>query len=404
MIGHLFRIVWNRRKPNALVLVELLLSFLLLCGVFTMGASFLVVWNDPLGFDYHDVWQMRVSSSLFMDSDPEERLALQQRVRDIERAVAGRDDVEFAGFTANAPYGRSSYLRRIPTDSGEQTVLSTPSQIVSLDVLRLEVVAGRWLERGDEASAGDRVVITRDLAMLLFGNEDPLGRILPVAENPDRTGPPPERQVVGVLREYRRRGEHLRAMPTVFTLHDFTDADEPAPRTCLIRVRPGTPASAEREILEMVRRMAPDMECHLERLETVRSRALREAFIPIAGLGVVAGFLVLMVGLGLIGVLWQRVARRRQEIGLRRALGATAGGVQRLILGELLALTTIAMALGSLIYLQFPLLGIVDTSWKAAILALVASVAVMMGFVLLCGLHPSRLATRIEPAEALLYE
>ena len=63
--------------------------------------------------------------------------------------------------------------------------------------------------------------------------------------------------------------------------------------------------------------------------------------------GVVAGFLMLMVALGLTGVLWQNVTQRTREIGLRRAKGATARRIHRQILGELLVMTTLALAAGA---------------------------------------------------------
>ena len=57
-----------------------------------------------------------------------------------------------------------------------------------------------------------------------------------------------------------------------------------------------------------------------------------------------------------------------------------------------------------MIFLQFPLLGILKQGWTVVGLALGAALAVMYAFVLVCGLYPSWLATRVEPARALMYE
>jgi putative ABC transport system permease protein len=121
-------------------------------------------------------------------------------------------------------------------------------------------------------------------------------------------------------------------------------------------------------------------------------------------LGVVGVFLILMVGLGLIGVLWQSVIRRTEEIGVRRAMGATAGAVRSQLLGELLALTSLSVLVGSVLYLQLPLLGLLHERGTVIASALGASLGVMYVFVVICGLYPSWLATRIEPARALGYE
>jgi hypothetical protein len=56
--------------------------------------------------------------------------------------------------------------------------LSSPTTPEALDALRLELVAGRWLEPGDEALEFTPQVITQDLARRLFGREDPLGRTI----------------------------------------------------------------------------------------------------------------------------------------------------------------------------------------------------------------------------------
>ena len=75
------------------------------------------------------------------------------------------------------------------------------------------------------------------------------------------------------------------------------------------------------------------------------------------------------------------------------------------ILGELLALTTVAVALGTAIFVQFPLLQVVsEVSAGVYAVALLLALAVLYSFVILCGLYPSWLATRIQPARALQYE
>ena len=67
---------------------------------------------------------------------------------------------------------------------------------------------------------------------------------------------------------------------------------------------------------------------------------------PLIAAGVIAGFLLLMVAMGLTGVLWQTVTQRTREIGLRRAKGATAGDIRTQILGELVVMTSIAVLAG----------------------------------------------------------
>jgi putative ABC transport system permease protein len=121
--------------------------------------------------------------------------------------------------------------------------------------------------------------------------------------------------------------------------------------------------------------------------------------------GVIASFLIIMVALGLSGVLWQTVTRRTSEIGLRRALGATGGQVNVQILIEVALLSTLAVVIGVVVAVQLPLLGVFRlVSGSAFTIGLVASLATIYGLTLLCGLYPSWLAGRVQPAQALHYE
>ena len=80
------------------------------------------------------------------------------------------------------------------------------------------------------------------------------------------------------------------------------------------------------------------------------------AVAPVAAIGLVAGFLMLMVALGLTGVLWQSVTQRTQEIGLRRAKGAERVQVQRQILAELVVMTSMAVLVAAVLVAQVPLI------------------------------------------------
>ena len=76
-----------------------------------------------------------------------------------------------------------------------------------------------------------------------------------------------------------------------------------------------------------------------------------------------SSLLMLMVVLGLTGIMWQNVRRRTREIGVRRAVGAAAGNIYSLFLGELAVLATAAIALGCVPILQFDLPDLLLNSW-----------------------------------------
>ena len=137
-------------------------------------------------------------------------------------------------------------------------------------------------------------------------------------------------------------------------------------------------------------------------LEEMRAGYNRYRVLGVQAAGLVALFLMLMVAFGLSGVLWQNVTRRTGEFGLRRAVGSTAGSVRRQVLLELVLVVSLGVAIGTLLVLQVPLLGLlgfVESYVFAG--ALAVALFVIYGMALAAGLYPSWMATRIDPASAL---
>jgi putative ABC transport system permease protein len=165
-------------------------------------------------------------------------------------------------------------------------------------------------------------------------------------------------------------------------------------------------AQFEERLVKNLQSVAPDWGFTMKPVEDVRSEYLRSNYLtPLAIMGMVAGFLLLMVALGLSGVLWQNVTQRIRELGLRRAKGADRARIKLQIFMELALMTGIAIGLGAIILAQLPMfgwLGPVPPGIYAASLVLAA--ALLFVLTSFCGWYPSLLATRIPPAEALRYE
>ena len=112
-----------------------------------------------------------------------------------------------------------------------------------------------------------------------------------------------------------------------------------------------------------------------------------------------------MVVLGLIGIVWQDVVRRTQEIGLRRTAGASAARVRRQLVVEVLVVGLFGIAIGTAVAVQFPLLELVaQIDWASAAPALALSAAAILVLAGLAAFYPAWLASRREPADALRYE
>jgi putative ABC transport system permease protein len=105
--------------------------------------------------------------------------------------------------------------------------------------------------------------------------------------------------------------------------------------------------------------------------------------------------------LGLFGILNLSIAQRKNEIGLRRAMGATEGKVTVQFLGEIWVLATLSVIIGLLFAIQFPLMNVFDVASGIYITAIFAAVAIIFLLVTLCAWYPSKQASRIHPALAL---
>jgi putative ABC transport system permease protein len=213
----------------------------------------------------------------------------------------------------------------------------------------------------------------------------------------------PGLRIVGVIEDFRHDGEL--GFPGHATLvRPTVRGPRPAlPNVLTLRVKPGTTADVEEKLVRTLQNVAPDWTFDVRSVASRREDAIRKALAPIALVTILAVFLLLMVALGLTGVMWQSVTTRIQEFGLRRAKGATAGHIRRQVMMELVLLTSVAVILGAVIVVQIPgLAPLAPPSVRVSSVA--AAVAVIYLLTLLCAWYPSRLATRIQPADALHYE
>jgi putative ABC transport system permease protein len=176
--------------------------------------------------------------------------------------------------------------------------------------------------------------------------------------------------------------------------------------TLLIRLKPGTTRAFETRLQRKLMQVRNDWTYKISPLGDLRSTMLKAILSPLAVLSVVAAFMLVMVGFGLFGVLWQNTTRRIPEIGLRRAVGATATSIYRQIVAEQMLLSTIAMLVGLVLLVQLPLTGALGAvlDWTVFLAASAVSMLVIYLISLLCALYPGWRASRLSPTEALHYE
>ncbi len=170
----------------------------------------------------------------------------------------------------------------------------------------------------------------------------------------------------------------------------------------IFAVEDGLGIDFEERLMKRLSSVVRDWTLNIERLEDRRINYFKEKIIPIAIIGVIAGFLVFNVALGLFGVLWYSISRRREEIGVRRAMGASSSDISKLVLGETVVVAVFGIAAGVFVAIQVPIIGVFGAVAEGVYgLAILCSAVLILMIVSICAIYPGWLASRIQPATAL---
>jgi putative ABC transport system permease protein len=410
MIRHYLKVIWNRKRANVLIAFEIFLSFLVVFAVVTLGIHYADSWRQPLGFSYHDVWNVQINmrTANFEGGDQKIPAALLESYSQLLRAVRELPEVVEVAAATCPPYGHSHWTNGSDINGWRLRFGMNHATDAFASVMGLEITRGRWFDRRDDGANWQPAVINEALAAEIFGAKNPIGNAIPREKPRAGAAPDPEMRIVGVIRDFRQDGEIPSSDGSANYLivrHLLDDTERRPPENLLIKVKPGTTVAFEEKLIKHMQAVARDWSFEIEPLEQMRESWINEKLAPLIAAGVIAGFLVLMVGMGLTGVLWQTVTQRTHEIGLRRAKGATLGDIRAQILGELVVLTSVALVAGAALVLQFPLLKLMDfVSPRLYAGSLVISALGIYLLTIACAWYPSRLAARIQPAEALHYE
>jgi predicted permease len=383
---------------RGLVSLQVALSLVLVASALLFTRSLNRLMTLDAGFNQENLLVTRVGFNR-LKIEPEKRLAfreeLLERIKDVPGVadVAGMDTLPLTGG------GRGNYVW---LDGGD-TDNRVPSSFnrVGLDyfkTLQVPLVAGRQFNSSDTSTSPKVAIINESLARKL---PDPrvVGRRLVVERTPSE--PETKYEIVGIARD--AKFEELRETDTpVVYLVSSQDPEPSLGRQFLIRsslppdVVTGSVKSA---LLEMNGGL--DVSFQVFRA-MVQESLLRERLMArLSGFfGVLA---LLLASIGLYGLLSYGVASRRNEIGIRMALGAGTRNVLSLILREAVLLVLIGIAVGIPIALfvgRFAATLLSDLSTNDPVSLVVAAVLLFM-VALIAGYLPARRATKIDPLVAL---
>jgi putative ABC transport system permease protein len=385
------------RLRGALVVLEVALSMVLLTSAGLLLRSFGALLRVEPGFDGRNVLTMLTILPPSRYPDQASRLRFTTTAVERLRALPG---VQSAGAVNTLPLsnlGGSTSLRveGVPDDGQELPEVGYRTIAGEyLESLRIGLVRGRALTDRDRAAAPLVALVNQAAARHFFGDRDPVGQRIQLGNDQA------PRTIVGLVRDTQDEGLDRQATPLVY--YPYAQGSEPIV-TLVLRT-----AADPRETLPLIRRQLaaidPQQPVFLVRTMTeLEASTLERRRFDLWLLGGFAATALMLAAIGLYGVIAGAVTQRTREIGIRVALGAGPGVVQRLLLREglSLALTGIGLglvaALASSRLLQSQLVGVAPLDPAA----IGGAVTLLLAVTVVATLIPARRATRVDPAVAL---
>jgi putative ABC transport system permease protein len=391
MFTHLFKLIWNKRKQNFLLMSEMLVSFLVIFAVCTLIVYYYRNYKKPMGFEHENVWVVSYNNTLKTENND----SLSLFYETLRRTLTSIPEVKEISFTnGNIPFSQNSM----------QTGLSYNKKLIrGIDIytvedsyaaaLNMKILEGRWFGKQDIAAKDRHIVINASLKEKLFGNNTAVGKLIGDGDDQNK------KRVIGVVEDMKYHGDY--SIPGTGFYNRTDTASFHWLNKILIQVTPNADAAFEGRLYKTIAGYMKNANIEIEHLTNSRKSANYFYLVPMIILLIVAGFLIINVALGLFGVLWYNINKRKTEIGLRRAVGASRRSVSAQLVTEALILTTLSLILGSFFAIQFPLLNVFHLPAGVYITAQVFAIGFIYLLVLLCALYPGRQAAAIYPAVAL---
>ncbi|HTY42271.1 MAG TPA: ABC transporter permease [Thermoanaerobaculia bacterium] len=394
---------------GALAAAQMAMAVLLLVGAGLMLRSLAALLRVDLGFEPRQAVTLQVRPPEASYPTPESVVAFDRALLDRVRALPG---VRAAGIVRRLP------LASEIGDWGLSVEGFTPApgrhakgdwQVVSdgvFEALGERLLRGRALAATDTADAAPVVLVNETLAKTYFPGQDPLGKHLRMSADGQR----PWMEIVGILKDERHNGVTAPIKEKFYVPYaQFPKArggDAARAMTLVVRAS-GDPMALVGPIRAEARRIDPALPlANPRRMTDVVSASLATPRLTGALLLVFAALALVLAGVGVAGVLSYLVSRRRREIGIRMALGASRVNVLGLVVRRGVAYAGIGVAIGSLAALfaaralESLLFGVAPRD-PATFLAVAAILLLIAGA---ASAVPAYRASRVDPLEALRSE
>jgi predicted permease len=399
----------HERVRSILVISEVALACMLLVAAGLLLRSFMQVLNVDLGFQPE---RAAAINALYNDNVPNDKdgsLSAQKRAVIFQQMIArvsAIPGVETAGITDYLPLTQNrSWGTPFPKGAKPPQNIAGPLVYVVTPGYQRAMgtrLRGRDFAWSDGPHSQNVVIINQSYGRFLaslthWPNNDPVGQII---TNDPKGDPNSDLHVIGVVDDVH---EETVDGETGWQIYYPVTQATPIGAELVIRTTL-PPASLATSVIRTLRDMNPQQPlAEFRPIQTLVDHANSPRRFFMLLVGSFAGLGLLLAALGIYGVISYSVTRQTQEIGIRMALGANAGRVERQVLAGTLRLAVIGIALGataslaaarllsSLLYGTSPR----DAATYAGMIIALLAVATLSGYL------PARRAARISPMIAL---
>ncbi|MDL2299436.1 ABC transporter permease [Bacteroides sp. OttesenSCG-928-E20] len=401
MLTIIIKQLWNKRRANGWLLAELFLVFIILWYVIDFLITAFVVTHQPKGYTTQHVYHVSITANPNLEADytPETRAdAYLQLLRQIEN-YPGVEAVCYYGGTV--PYEEGTMFQGYSTDS-VATYGATIRMVSSefFDVFRVPLEAGS-LDGWDVPAYPRPAIVSTDLADSLFNAQPRIGQ--PFF---DYYWPAYNYTLAGIVPRTKHT-EFDRYTPFIYVPVQEWMLAQWTPMTAL-RVRPEDEEGFASRFAADMRSLAigPFYFTQIKAYDEAKEIYDTDINNYIRTATALILFFIFNIVLGVLGTFWFRIRKRRGEIGLRMAMGASQPAISRELFGEGVLLMLLAVIPAIVICLNLYMMDVtvnvfMEPSFGRFLMGIGITLLLLLFMVTVGVWYPARQAMAVQPAEAL---